>query len=161
MSKIEEFLTFHSLRNDVLRDEVILLCSSRDANECKNIFLNIRGNLFPTLETSRIQELCVSKGIDTQIDYSLLRLEVPELPEDPRPANTTWYDYLHPANLKASSFVKLVLNANNIRLAHKYDEWRNTQPPEIKINLPSIQNINDGYFGAEYSDFNTLLNVPV
>jgi len=102
MSKIEGILTLLASTDSVLRNEIIELCSLGDANECQKVFLNIRKNLFPTRESKVVQELCISKGIKTSADYSLLRLKLPELPIDPRPQNTTWYNYLHSTDNKGS-----------------------------------------------------------
>jgi hypothetical protein len=86
---------------------------------------------------------------------------MPELPSDPRPKNTSWYEYLHPADTRVRSFVKDILNSNNLRVEHQYNEWLSSQQSDVKVNLPSVQNINDGYFGSEYTNFNDLLSVQV
>lgn len=161
MSNIEEILTLYCLKDNCLKDQIILLCARNNAIECQNVFNNIRANVVQLRESKRIQELCISRGIDSSIDYYLLRSEIQDLPEDPRPKNTSWYDFLHPNTSNVHSFVKNVLNANNIRVAHEYDEWRDTQPLDIKKNLPSSRNIMDGYFGEKYSNFNELLCIGV
>ena len=96
MSHIEEVLSQLSLSDSVLRDEVLIFCSLKEGGECQQVFKNVRRRLFPTRESQRVQELCVEKGINTGADYSLLRQEIPELPEDPRPKNMSWDEYLHP-----------------------------------------------------------------
>ena len=159
MSRVEDILTFHSSSDTALMNEIIRLCSMSDATQCKKVFINIRNNLFPSGESKRVQEYCVSKGIHTSAEYSLLRLDMPELPSDPRPKNTSWYEYLHPADTRVRSFVKDILNSNNLRVEHEYDEWLSSQQSDVKVNLPSVQNINDGYFGSEYTKFNDLLSV--
>jgi len=159
MSRVEEILTFHSSSDSALMNEIIRLCSMSDPTECKKVFLKIRNNLFPSGESKRVQEYCVSKGIHTSAEYSLLSLEMPELPIDPRPKNTSWYEYLHPVDIKVRSFVKDILKSNNLRVEHEYNEWLNSQQSHVKATLPSVQNINDGYFGSEYTKFNDLLSV--
>jgi hypothetical protein len=121
--------------------------------------MNIRKNLFPARESRRIQELCIEKGWDTSIEYSLQRIAIPELPEDPKPKNTSWFDYLHPnctIRILLSDFVKTILDLYNLRVGHQYDEWRGVQPSDIIATLPSVQHITDGYFGKDDTNFNTI-----
>jgi superfamily II DNA or RNA helicase len=133
-----------------------------EANEedIKRCFTNIRKNLFPARESRRIQELCIEKGWDTSVDYSLERITMyPDLPEDPKPKNNTWFDYLHPTygdRISASDFVKTVLDPNNLRVGGKYDEWLGVQPSDVIARLPTVQHITDGYFGKDDTNFNTL-----
>jgi superfamily II DNA or RNA helicase len=133
-----------------------------EQKEIKRCFTNIRKNLFPAKESRRIQEICIEKGVDTSVDYSLLRsIDIPELPEDPRPRDIQWYDYLHPMRfhndrLTGSDFVKTVLDPNNLRVGHTYDEWRGVQPTDVIVRLPTVQHITDGFFGKDNTNFNTL-----
>ena len=132
-----------------------------EANEedIKRCFTNIRKNLFPARESRRIQELCIEKGWDTSVEYGLQRLAIPELPEDPKPKNSTWFDYLHPTygdRISASDFVKTVLDPNSLRVGGKYDEWLGVQPSDVIAHLPTVQHITDGYFGKDDTNFNTL-----
>jgi superfamily II DNA or RNA helicase len=132
-----------------------------DQEEIKRCFTNIRKNLFPARESRRIQELCMEKGVDTSVEYALLRIDIPDLPEDPRPKGALWYDYLHPTRfhddrLTGSDFVKTILDPNNLRVGHTYDEWRGGQPTDVIARLPSVQHITDGFFGKEDTNFNTL-----
>jgi superfamily II DNA or RNA helicase len=189
MTGFEDVLTALASCDDQLRDEIILRAIkptdskekppiSLDAgavaecvmiddydgsniDEIKKCFVNIRKNLFPSRESKRIQELCIHKGIDTSIEYSMiLRTEIPELPEDPKPKNSAWYDYLHPKlveRIQVEVFVKDIIEHNNLRVGHKYDEWLGVQPSDIRMKLPSVQHINDGYFGTEYTNYNGLL----
>lgn len=189
MSGFEEVLTSLASCDDQLRDEVILratkLVTSEEnpqtpgdagaVSECimiddydgsnieeiRKCFVNIRKNLFPSRESKRIQELCIEKGVDTSIEYAMtLRIQIPELPEDPKPKSSTWYDYLHPTlveRIQVQAFVKDVLEPNSLRVGHKYDEWLGVQPSDIRMKLPSVQHINDGYFGTEYTNYNGLL----
>lgn len=189
MSGFEDVLTALASCDDQLRDEVILraikptnseekLPTPGDAGavaecimiddydgsnieEIRKCFVNIRKNLFPSRESKRIQELCIDKGIDTSIEYSMtLRTQMPELPEDPKPKSSTWYDYLHPGlveRIQVQVFVKDVLEPNSLRVGHKYDEWLGVQPSDVRMKLPSVQHINDGYFGTDYINYNGLL----
>jgi len=128
-------------------------------DEIRQCFANIRKNLFPARESRRIQELCIEKGWDTSVEYSLQRIVIPELPEDPRPKNVSWYDYLHPygnTKITVSEFVKTILDEHNLRLAHRYDEWRGVQPSDVLTRLPSVQHITDGYFGKDGTNFNVI-----
>ena len=128
-------------------------------DEIRRCFENIRKNLFPARESRRIQELCIEKGWGTSIKYSLQRIVMPELPEDPKPKNMSWYDYLHPsgnAKMSVSDFVKTVLDEHSLCLSHRYDEWRDVQPVDVIARLPSVQHITDGYFGKDDTDFNVI-----
>ena len=126
-------------------------------DEIKRCFTNIRKNMFPVKESRRIQTLCIEKGIDTSVEYALLRNEMPELPEDPLPKGMLWYDYLHPMRdrLTGSDFVKTILEPNNLHASHTYDEWRGVQPTDVIAKIPSVQHITDGFFSE--TNFNTLL----
>jgi superfamily II DNA or RNA helicase len=189
MSGFEDVLTTLASCDEQLRDEVILrankpaVCEEKpqitgdsgtvaecimiddydgsNIEEIRKCFINIKKNLFPLRESKRIQKLCIDKGIDTSIEYSMtLQKEIPELPEDPKPKNSTWYDYLHPRlieRIQVQAFVKDVLEPNSLRVGHKYDEWLKVQPSDVKMKLPSVQHINDGYFSTEYMNFNGLL----
>ncbi len=189
MTGFEDVLTALASCDDQLRDEVILraikptnseekLPTPGDAGavaecimiddydgsnieEIRKCFVNIRKNLSHSRESKRIQELCIDKGIDTSIEYSMtLRTQMPELPEDPKPKSSTWYDYLHPGlveRIQVQAFVKDVLEPNSLRVGHKYDEWLGVQPSDVRMKLPSVQHINDGYFGTEHTNYNGLL----
>ena len=189
MSGFEDVLTSLASCDDQLRDEVILraLRSSNshekphspedtgaagecimiddydgsDPEEIRKCFVNIRKNLFPPRESKRIQKLCIDSGIDTSIEYSItLRTQMPELPEDPKPKHSSWYDYLHPGRverIQVQAFVKDILEPNSLRVGHAYDEWLGVQPSDVRMNLPSVQHISDGYFGMEYNNYNQLL----
>jgi hypothetical protein len=101
----------------------------------------------------------MERGIDTSVEYGLLRCEIPELPEDPKPKGVMWFDYLHPqgtVKIVAQDFVKTVLDSHHLRVAHHYDEWRGVQSSDIIARLPSVQHITDGYFGKEDTNFNTI-----
>jgi superfamily II DNA or RNA helicase len=146
---------------DTLPECIMIEEFEADQEEIKRCFTNIRKNLFPAKESRRIQELCIEKGVDTSVEYALLHIDIPELPEDPRPKGMLWYDYLHPMRfhddrLTGSDFVKTILDPNNLRVGHTYDEWRGVQPTDVIVRLPSVQHITDGFFGKEDTNFNTL-----
>jgi hypothetical protein len=126
-------------------------------DEIKRCFTNIRKNMFPAKESRFIQKLCIEKGIDTSVEYALLRNEMPELPEDPLPKGMLWYDYLHPMRdrLTEDDFVNTILVPNHLRTGHIYDEWRGVQPTDVIAKIPSVQHITDGFF--KDTNFNTLL----
>lgn len=187
LTGFEEVLTALASCDEQIRDEIVLrsavgvkpsdplpssMDSSDTAPECimieefeanqediKRCFTNIRKNLFPARESRRIQELCIEKGWDTSVEYGLQRIAIPELPEDPKPKNSTWFDYLHPTygdRISASDFVKTVLDPNSLRVGGKYDEWLGVQPSDVIARLPTVQHITDGYFGKDDTNFNTL-----
>lgn len=190
MSGFEEVLTSLASCDEYIRDEIILRASSdkkdteitprfgedggaipecimiedydgSNIEEIKKCFTNARKNLFPSKESKRIQALCIEKGIDTSVEYSMtLRTENPDLPEDPKPKNQLWYDYLHPTlgeRIMPQEFVKTILEPNNLRVAYRYEEWRGVQPSDVKGKLPSDQHITDGFFGKDYTNFNEIL----
>lgn len=146
---------------DTLPERIMIEEFGSNQEEIKQCFTNIRKNLFPAKESRRIQKLCIEKGVDTSVEYALLRIDIPELPEDPRPKGMLWYDYLHPMQLHGdrltgSDFVKTILDKNNLRVGHTYDEWRGVQPTDVIARLPSVQHITDGFFGKDNTNFNTL-----
>lgn len=190
MSGFEEVLTSLASCDEYIRDEIILRASSdkkdteitprfeegggaipecimiedydgSNIEEIKKCFTNARKNLFPSKESKRIQALCIEKGVDTSVEYSMtLRTENPDLPEDPKPKNQLWYDYLHPTlveRITPQEFVKTILEPNNLRVAYRYEEWRGVQPIDVKGKLPSDQHITDGFFGKDYTNFNEIL----
>jgi len=190
MSGFEEVLTSLASCDEYISDEIILRASSEKKNteiterfeedggaipecimiedydgsnleEIKKCFTNARKNLFPSKESKRIQLLCIEKGIDTSVEYSMtLRTQNPDLPEDPKPKNQLWYDYLHPTlieRIRPQEFVKTILEPNNLRVAYRYEEWRGVQPSDVKGKLPSDQHITDGFFGKDYTNFNEIL----
>ena len=191
MSGFEEVLTSLASCDEYIRDEIILRASSEKKNtditerfeedggaipECimiedydgsnlediRKCFTNARKYLFPSKESRRIQLLCIEKGIDTSVEYSMtLRTQNPDLPEDPKPKNQLWYDYLHPIlieRITPQEFVKSILEPNNLRVAYRYEEWRGVQPTDVKGKLPSDQHITDGFFGKDYINFNEILS---
>lgn len=130
--------------------------------EIKRCFMNIRNNFYPAKDSRCIQEKCIEEGIDTSIDYAIYRSKNPDLlPEDPRPKAILWYDYLHPKRshdrITSADFVKTILDLNNLRAGHTYDEWLCKQSPDDRAILPSVQQITDGFFGKENTNFNTLI----
>lgn len=184
LTGFEEVLTALASCDEQIRDEIILRTKSdgkpsdplppsetgdtipecimieefeANQDEIKRCFTNIRKNMFPAKECRRIQTLCIEKGIDTSVEYALLRNEIPELPEDPLPKGMLWYDYLHPkrVHLTGSDFVKTILEPNNLHASHTYDEWRGVQPTDVIAKIPSVQHITDGFF--QETNFNTLL----
>ena len=104
-----------------------------------------------------LQDFCVDREIDTSIDYHALHHSIPEMPQDPLSKTELWYDYLHPhkkINITKQEFVKKILEPNRLTLAHSYADWRSIQ--SVKENLPSVQNITDGIFGRDSTNFNLL-----
>jgi superfamily II DNA or RNA helicase len=184
LSGFEEVLAALASCDDQIRDEIVLRATEpRDpvarrlpitmadgqAPECilieefeadnemiRKCFASVRKNLFPSKESSRIQQMCVEKHVDTSVEYASLRLMIPELPDDPRPKTVLWYSYLHPSDterMTPEAFVKTVLEPNGLRVGHVYDTWRE----ENSAPHPSVQHITDGYFGSEFVNFNALL----
>ncbi len=131
-------------------------------DEIKKCFTNVRKNLYSYKNTKTIQGLCIKHAIDTSNEYhNTLRTLYPDLPENPAlPKNQTWYTYLHPTavtRITPQDFVKTVLEKNNIRSADAYTQWLVAQPEATQNQTPIVQYINDGFFGADCSNFNELL----
>lgn len=96
-----------------------------------------------------VATLCHQKNIATSVDYKHLRDQIQELPLDPRPPHTTWYDFLHPeANKISIDDVRSKIAVHDIRCASDY---------KTRCLTPSIQNILDGYFPG-IDSFHTLLS---
>jgi hypothetical protein len=133
-----------------------------------SLIMNTSNKQFPfTDNILRVQLICVANGVDTSVDYASARRvpQLQKLPEDPRPAGVSWYDYLHPDSapserIPASDFVKGVLVPNNLLLDRVYEGWLNTQTANIADTIPSVQHIADGFFGKSgaHSTFRVLLN---
>ena len=108
--------------------------------------------LIRDITLKEIQYLCKKYKIDTSYKYiTKLRIDFPDLPENPVPINTTWYDFLHPEQLtrmKPQEFVKEFLEPNIITLSTGYDVWYMDQSSEVKLHVPSLQHILDGFFGT-------------
>ena len=136
---------------------VIESYNGTDLEQIYNCFANVRKKLYSVKDMKRIQALCIEKCIDTFIDYNNLRISNPELPEDPRIKNQSWYDFLHPLDvhkLSLADFVRDVLKANpKIRIGNAYESWR----LQNSAALPSLEYITNGYFGNDYTNFNTIL----
>jgi len=140
---------------------VIDECSA-DVDEIQRCFQNVRTNIYGAYGASQskyIRELCIRKNIHTSIEYARLCVDIPELPENPLPKHMVWYDYLHPAHIHrihCADFVTCVLIPNRLQVSYQYDAWRSIQRPEDIAELPTIQNITDGFFGKNYTEFNTI-----
>lgn len=123
---------------------------------------NLRRSLLHSNSPKKIQEFCIKQGIDTSIEYLTdLRSQNPDLPEDPKPKNQTWYNWLHPTKnnkITAMEFVTNIIEKNNLKVASGYNEWREVQPIDIREKLPSEQHINDGFFGTHDINFNEILD---
>ena len=196
LSGFEEVLVALASCDEQLRDEIVLRAKSGEPSaplppspetgdtvpECimieefeadqeviKRCFTNIRKNLFTSKESRRIQKDCIERGIDTSEEYSRLRIDIPELPEDPRSKGMTWYDFLHPMSterLSGADFVNTIIEPNKLHIASRtlsaqnaeniYDEWRSAQPTDVIARLPSVQHITDGYFGKDDTNFSTF-----
>ena len=112
-------------------------------------FSRLRRSLLATRgSTRRLQSLCRDLGITTSLDY-LQVAAANGWPEDPRIGEATWYDFLHsdePAaeRIGAADFVKGLHPMTATMYA-------------AAASAPTLQHINDGYFGAKYTNFTTLM----
>lgn len=174
MSGIESVLCYLARCDDVLRGELLLtnstkaegesirvqdlgttnehlqyeLISSTDYEKMKECFENIRAKLVVKTNRKEIQKLCIQRKIQTSKEYRVLRNEMTHLPENPLFGGTTWFDYLNPNTEKINIQVFVQrLNEANKSLPSDYIDWYQ------QVNYPSLQNIRDGYFGEEQTNF--------
>ena len=106
-----------------------------------------------------VREYCVDKGIDSSFEYAEHRKTETRisLPSDiPCQSNETVYAFLHPnaSCMQKSEFINL-LKTLDLTTSQKYETWRTglVWPSAY----PSIQHINDGYFGHNDTNFNTFV----
>ncbi len=108
-----------------------------------------------SLEHKQIQKVCIEHNVKTSVEYSQLREQLIDLVEDPRNRGESWFTFLNPTTterITPKEFVE-VLDKEGIKSAIIYDNWLLTS----NINLPSVQNILDGYFGDE-TNFSIVLS---
>ena len=108
-----------------------------------------------------LRDYCNEKGIDSSFEYAELRKKENEISlpsEIPCRQNETIYMFFHPnePRVEKSEFTNL-LKIHELCTSQKYEAWRNEQQSHAKH--PSIQHINDGYFGANDTNFNSLLEL--
>jgi superfamily II DNA or RNA helicase len=108
-----------------------------------------------------LREYCNEKGIDSSFEYAELRKKENEMSlpsEIPCRQNETIYMFFHPnePRIEKSEFTNL-LKMHELCTSQKYEAWRNEQ--HLHATYPSIQHINDGYFGANDTNFNSLLEI--
>jgi superfamily II DNA or RNA helicase len=110
-----------------------------------------------------LREYCNEKGVDSSFEYAELRKRETglSLPSDiPCRQNETIFMFFHPnePRIQKTEFAN-VLRMNELTTSQKYEAWRNEQPSGgASATYPSIQHINDGYFGANDTNFNSLLS---
>jgi hypothetical protein len=108
-----------------------------------------------------LREYCNEKGVDSSFEYAELRKRETglSLPSDiPCRQNETIFMFFHPnePRIQKIEFAN-VLRMHELTTSQKYEAWRNEQPSGgASATYPSIQHINDGYFGANDTNFNSL-----
>jgi hypothetical protein len=127
------------ISNDHIQYEIL---SSLDYDRMKECFKNIRAKLVQKTNKHEIQKVCIQRGVRTSKDYYELCGEFTHFPDDPRISGMAWFDFLNPTAEKITIeiFANTVLQHNK-RNPSDYAEWYST------VELPSLQNIRDGYFG--------------
>ena len=155
MSSLSCSSSSSSSAGDVVPECIMMDITEANLEDIRKCFTNLRKHLV-SYDSKRIQAFCIEREMDTSIQYRIQKDSFPELPEDPRPKHISWYDYLHPKDTKMtpSDFGILLQNqyVHHLWIADKYEEWRLLCAQQ----LPSIQHMTDGYFGDEYTDFNTF-----
>jgi superfamily II DNA or RNA helicase len=128
------------LSNDHIQYEIL---NSMDLEKMKQCFENIRTKLVQKTNKREIQKLCLQRNIKTSKEYDDLRSEFSHIPDDPRFPGMSWFDFLNPTLEKITlQEFGVVLSKNNKRQPSEYAEWQSN-------DLPSLQNIRDGYFGEQ------------
>lgn len=110
------------------------------------------------VESMDVQKICREYGIDTSVDYIKFK-EQYRLPENPKSNKITWYDFLHPGDnkkIQLKQFHQTVIVENKILKATDYEIWLRIQDQD---KYPSIQYIVDGYFGNNYNNYNSIVNM--
>jgi hypothetical protein len=100
-----------------------------------------------SVDINNIQNFCLERGIKTSKEYEELRKEIHKMPENPN-GTMTWFDFLNPNENKIAlkTFLEAVVYSGK-RDPFDYANWYD------QMNYPSLQNIRDGYFGKESTDF--------
>jgi len=121
-------------------------------------FSRLRRSLFATRGSLRLlQSHCRDQGITTSLEYGRIYAEN-GWPDDPRIGDMTWYDFLHshePATerMTPADFVTKHVVPRSLMTAAAY-----SVAVTAAVDLPTIQHINDGYFGTKYTNFTTLID---
>lgn len=109
-----------------------------------------------------VREYCIEKGIDSSFEYAEhrkteTRISLP--PDIPCQSTETVYAFLHPnaSCMQKSEFIS-VLKSLDLTTSQKYESWRTGLVlSSSSSHYPSIQNISDGYFGPNDTNFNTFV----
>ena len=132
---------------------------------------------FATCGNKCVREYCNENGVDSSFEYAELRKRETRIPlpsDVPCRQNETVFMFFHPnePRVEKSDFTSL-LKRHDLCTSQKYETWRNgaclramrggadcrcldsDQPS--RAAYPSIQHITDGYFGANDTNFNSLL----
>ena len=159
-----EHITLQELLNESPTRLMNIGIDQYDSSEksIKECFKRIRKRMIGNGGYRYIRDLCQREGIKTRIEYEEYQKHKPELPDDPRFNTTgmTWFKYLNPYReiLSLDEFGELI-QRHNLTTSVQYQEWYDTNySQEIKDECPSIQNINDGCFGENLSNFNKVLS---
>lgn len=122
-------------------------------------YQNLRKQVICHYSNREVQKLCLSKQIKSSFEYNKLREYIPELPERPL-RGKTWFDFLNPYTSKITreEFCDL-LEFQCIQSISRYEDFIQKNKEFDTVVLPSLQNINDGYFGEHIHNFNNVLNV--
>lgn len=122
-------------------------------------YKSLRKQVVCHYSSREVQKLCQSKQIKSSFEYIRLREDIPELPERPL-RGKTWFDFLNPYTSKITreEFCDL-LKAQDIQSVLKYEDFRQCHNLLEDVDLPSLQNINDGYFDESIRNFNDVLDV--
>lgn len=129
-------------------------------------YRDIKHRILSQYSTRDIRQLCQRRQIKTSFAYHKLRTtEYPELPENPQ-GTKSWYAFLHPYTPAEIGYVEFceLLKAHSIKTVNQYTIFQNQwnggeqgREGRDERNLPSIRNVNDGYF-QEIANFETIID---
>lgn len=113
-----------------------------------------RSSVTTRLQFQATRNQCLRLGIKNLSSYNANKEQYnwPEKPWESR--NMSIFAFLHEDNIETISlpFFQEVLKKENINSSDKYLNWI-----EKPSNFPSLEDINDGYFGSSYTNFQLLV----
>ncbi len=141
--------------DDTLPEHIMIECiDGYDTSKLSSSFKSAISRIRDFKDYYKIQKICRDNKITTSVDYQKLRESNSNLLEDPRKKGETWFDFLNSSvtKMKLDEFIKNI-SEKNILDSSAYDKYFRDNN-----ELPSIQNIIDGYFGLEQTNFSIILD---
>jgi len=134
------------------------MLSSSNVESMKKCFQNVRSFIVPIWNKKEIQHQCIANNINTSKKYLEWYVNFKNYPKDPRFSGMSWFDFLNykVEKMDMKVFAETVIKNKKITPS-EYELWHEG------LNLPSLQNIRDGYFGEDKQNFMEIIEkfVPV